>query len=169
MGKNVLVALLAIVTAALAFMQYKQGQQLKALADAAANVKDDRPLVSSAPSHEPELAAYMGDMARFLHKFELSVRALNGELAGFYLHELEELAEDIGENVPEYDGHRVGELTLQMLLPAIESVESEIKNGMVSADQAEGVRNACNSCHLATDHGFVVIESPKTNPFNQTF
>ena len=38
----------------------------------------------------------------FTHKLALSVEARNAELAGFYLHEAEETAEAIRDEIPEY-------------------------------------------------------------------
>ena len=99
---------------------------------------------------------------------DLSIQGNNSPLAAFYLHELEETAATIIEAVGEYDGHPVSALTEHMLLPALSGLEVAIGAG--EAD--EGMVNlveACNACHAATEHAFIVIGRAKGNPFNQVF
>ena len=59
----------------------------------------------------------------FTHKLALSVEARNAELAGFYLHEAEETAEAIRDEIPEYEGLPIGPLVGSMLMPHIERLE----------------------------------------------
>lgn len=53
----------------------------------------------------------------------------NRELAGFYLHELEEVNEEIIENIKEYDGYPVSSLAETTFLPVVEQAEATLKNG----------------------------------------
>jgi hypothetical protein len=126
------------------------------------------PAAVSSEGGEPGLAALMADLQQYTLKLDLSIQGKNSPLAAFYLHELEETAATIIEEVGEYDGHPVSALTENMLLPALSGLEVAIGAG--EAD--EGMVNlleACNACHAATEHAFIVIGRAKGNPFNQVF
>ena len=115
---------------------------------------------------EADLVGMMSQLQLYLHKLDLSVQAGNERLAGFYLHELEEIGKKISAEVASYDGFPVGELTRSMLLTQLE----ELENG--ASDLADGVTmliDTCNACHEATDHGYIKITSASVNPFNQDF
>ncbi|HMB98246.1 MAG TPA: hypothetical protein VKM36_07170 [Balneolaceae bacterium] len=121
----------------------------------------------------PALHQLMGTMQPYMHKYNLSVLENNRELAGFYLHELEEVSEEIIENIEEYDGHPVSSLAETMFLPAVEQAEATLNNG--SADEiresASLLIQSCNNCHKATEHGYIKLRevNPEENPFNQDF
>jgi len=121
----------------------------------------------------PALHKLMGTMQTYMHKYNLSVLENNSELAGFYLHELEEVSEEIIENIEEYDGHPVSSLTETMFLPVVEQAGATLENS--SADEirksASLLIQSCNSCHQATDHGYIKIRevTSSENPFNQDF
>lgn len=126
-----------------------------------------------APDAEaPELAEYMASLQRYSHKLGLSVEARNTAAADFYLHELEEMSETIVDEVPRYEGHAVGELTATMLVPTVEAVEKALAGedwDRVDTRFDEMVQ-ACNQCHVSTEHGFIQIEADvQENPFNQSF
>jgi hypothetical protein len=123
-------------------------------------------------AEEPELAISMAQLQYFAHKLALSVEARNAELAGFYLHEVEEVAGAIRDGVPEYDGFPIGPLVGAMLMPHLERLEEALENpGWDAVEQTLGlVVDGCNACHQATDHGFIVIErEPGANPYMQSF
>ncbi|MEM7282577.1 MAG: hypothetical protein AAF438_13220 [Pseudomonadota bacterium] len=124
---------------------------------------------TSEPEAEPELAAYMGDMQRYLHKLQLAIRAGNVEVAKFYLHELEEVSGEVIDNVGTYEGYAIGSLTQQMLMPEIERLEGSIQSGDEAIDSVDRMMGVCNACHVATDHDFIVIDWPRENPYNQRF
>jgi len=111
----------------------------------------------------------MGAMQRYLHKLDLAVRADNVELAAFYLHEVEEVAEEIVDEVPEYDGRPVSQLVESTLEPGLEALETAIENGDGMTTAMRQLIDACNNCHRATDHAYIVIERASSNPFNQDF
>ena len=96
------------------------------------------------------------------------LQAGNRPLAGFYLHELEELAEEVIDEVPAYDGHAVADLTAGMLVPVIERLENLVQQGQGDAAMDELI-DACNACHTATEHGYIVMRRATSNPFNQDF
>lgn len=117
---------------------------------------------------DAELASWMSQMQVYLHKLDLSVQAENEKLISFYLHELEELSEEIADEVDTYDGFPVGELTESMLIPRIEEMEESLEGGDVSASLTRLI-DTCNACHVATDHGYIRISKAGSNPFNQDF
>jgi hypothetical protein len=120
---------------------------------------------------EGGLAARMHTLQTHAHKLQLSVAARNGELAYFYLHELEEAAEGIIEEVAEYDGYPIAALTREMLLPTVESLEQAVKAGDWADTDARFAKllKSCNACHLVAGHGFIRIVPAEGNPFAQDF
>lgn len=131
----------------------------------------DADTAASGENGEPELAEAMSRMQYYTHKLTLSVEAENAELTGFYIHEMEELADEIVGDIPEYEGHEIGRLVESMLVPEIEALEERI-DGDDWAEASASIDDlilSCNNCHTATDHGFVVIERPADNPFMQSF
>lgn len=121
---------------------------------------------------EPELAAFMGTMQRYSQKLMLSTRAENAQAASFYLHELEELSEEIEEEVPTYEGHPIADLIGSMLMPEIEELEESLDRGKWDDVQAkvQSMTAACNQCHQSTEHGFIhITASDVPNAFNQQF
>lgn len=124
------------------------------------------------PAHaDGSLAARMHTLQTHAHKLQLSVAARNGELAYFYLHEIEEAAERIIAEVVEYDGHPIAALTREMLLPTVESLEGAVKAGDWTDTDARFAKllKSCNGCHLVAGHGFIRIVPAEGNPFAQDF
>ncbi len=127
------------------------------------------PLLAGSGEGAEGLVAKMGYLQRYLHKLDLSVQAENVELAGYYIHELEELVEELADAGVVYEGHQVGALTGSMLTPPIEALEDALETGG-DADAAVGVLVAqCNACHVATERAWMKIERATSNPFNQDF
>lgn len=126
---------------------------------------------SSAQANGPGLATLMERMQTYTHKLQLSVEARNGPLADFYLHELEEVAEYVVENIPAYGDYPIGELTREMMLPSIERLEDVVEAAdWPAADTGfKAVLEACNACHVVTGHGFIRIAPAGVNPFAQDF
>ena len=127
------------------------------------------PAVTTYADGDPGFAALMGKMQTYLHKLDLSVQAGNTELIGFYVHELEEAVEEVTEGIDTYDGFPVGELTGAVMTPAIEALEDAVDDSAAVDNAMNSLVDACNSCHDATDHGFISIKRAESNPFNQTF
>lgn len=120
---------------------------------------------------EPELAAAMESMQYYTHKLMLAIEADNSELAGFYLHELEELAEDVADDIPQYEGHQIGALVQSVLLPGIEALEDRLASGQRASieDGLDNLIASCNACHASTAHGYIVIQRTDANPYMQDF
>ncbi len=119
-----------------------------------------------------ELAPAMASLQRFAEKLHLAGEAGNWALAGFYEHEIEETAETLVAGDFEADGHEVGPLVEQWLLPAVERVGEAIEaaDGAAFGPAYGELVTACNACHAATDHGFIQIVVPDGNPYpSQSF
>lgn len=128
-------------------------------------------LATPALATEPGLVVMMSRLQTYTHKLQLSLDASNAELGDFYLHEIEEAAEYVVDNLPLYRDFPVGQLTREMLLPAIEAVEDAVESGDWAQSRtayAELVQ-ACNACHAATGKGYIHIVPAEGNPFAQDF
>ena len=126
--------------------------------------------IAQAADDEIELVSYMSSLQYFAHKAGLAVSHKNQKLAAFYAHEIEEVIEKV-EKVKSYDGFPVGNLAKSILLPAFEDFEAKLKaedwkNASTAFDK---VIDACNSCHRATEHGFIKINRGYDNPYIQFF
>ena len=114
--------------------------------------------------------SYMTQMQYFTHKLGLAVTAQNRELEGYYVHEVEEIIEQVSE-VEEYKGIPVGQLIRDTLLPTFEYLEKTLQTGDAeAADVAyDKLIEACNACHKAAKHEFIRIERRTDNPYLQGF
>ena len=117
-----------------------------------------------------ELVNYMRNLQYFTHKISLSLDANNGALAGFYAHEMEEVIEEL-EEIEHYDDHPIGKLVESKLEPAFEAFEDSLhdKTPAAASPAFDRLIDACNTCHEATEHGFIVIRRITDNPFMQSF
>lgn len=125
-----------------------------------------------AAQSEPGLYQTMTQMQQIVHKLSYAIEFQNEALADFYIHELEELTEDLTESGMVYHGHPVAELTQSVLEPAIERLEDavEFSDWTGIRDHFNGLISSCNSCHVTTGYPEIVItERAESNPFNQRF
>jgi hypothetical protein len=128
--------------------------------------------VDEAHEEHFELAEPMGRMQQFLDKLYFSGKEKNWELAGFYLHELEEQAGEIVAAGVIEDGHDVSNLAKGFLLPNLEQLEVAVDANDVTQFHAgyEQLVESCNSCHTATEHGFIRLKVPDLSMYkNQDF
>jgi hypothetical protein len=135
------------------------------------------PIAAPASEGSDDLLTLMTRLQTLGHKLQLSLDADNRPLAAFYAHELEEAAEAVAE-IESYDGHPVGALTTAMLLPPIAALRERLlqaRGGEASADETSAGEAfdrlvvACNACHAATGHAFIVIARNPSNPYAQSF
>lgn len=117
-----------------------------------------------------ELVRYMGKMQYMAHKTALAIDARNQPLAGFYVHEIEELIEYL-EGVESYDGYPIGSLVRSLLVPPFEALEAGVKAGdwENASRQFDELVAGCNSCHETTEHAYIHIQRSTANPFMQSF
>lgn len=128
--------------------------------------------VQKAAEDVPELADAMGQLQTYTHKYALAVEAENHELATFYFHEVRASADGIRENIPGYEGYDIARFMKTFFDPTVEPVETALanKNWEEIRNRTIDLVDACNSCHRATNHGFVEITPGfENNPFNQNF
>jgi len=127
----------------------------------------------------PELALLMGGLQTLTHKLALSADAGNAPLAAFYLHESLEQLKTIQREAPEYENLPIAVLIDRLALPAYAELETATTlppSGKPAASREillaglDRVVQSCNSCHAATQHGFIQItRGTEVNPFNQSF
>ena len=117
-----------------------------------------------------DFVTHMTQMQYFTHKLGLAVDTGNRKLQGYYVHEVEEIIEKV-EKVKEYKGIEVGKLIGTVLEPSFEKLEDAVESGDAQATDAayDGLIDACNRCHTAANHDFLVVERRRDNPFIQNF
>lgn len=127
-------------------------------------------LLSASPALADEgLAMRMVWMQTWLHKLDLSVQAGNAELAEHYLHELEEQAEEIVEDIETYEGVAVGQLVGELLVPALEAADQALDANAGDREAVVRLIGVCNQCHEASGHPAIRVVPASGNPFNQDF
>ena len=126
----------------------------------------------AAAGNAPEmgLVAWMGRLQYYAHKLGLAVSAQNRDLQGYYVHEVEEVIEQL-EDIDESDGIEVAKLVKANLVPAFETLEGAVEIGdQARVDVAyEGLLAACNTCHKAANRPYIRIVRRTDNPYIQDF
>jgi hypothetical protein len=121
---------------------------------------------------EYELADPMAAMQRFADKLYFAGLAGNWPLAAFYLHELEEKAEEILQQNLVEEGVPVNPLITSMLRPALVNLDKAVEQGdeLLFRSRYEQLVASCNACHEATAHRFIRMTVPERSMFqNQEF
>jgi len=90
----------------------------------------------------------------------------NWALADYYLHELEELVEEIEELHPMYHEVPVAELLQEMTQPSVDRLEDavELEDSAAFVRAFDELTAACNACHVASDRAALVIQRPASPP-----
>jgi hypothetical protein len=131
-----------------------------------------QPPATGAKPYVPSLADLML-LAQFRHaKLWFAGNAANWELANFAVHEMEEGFEDMARLHPSYKDVPVGKMIEDTIKTPIEEVETAIKarNRTGFGKAFDQLTDACNGCHQASNHAFIVIRRPAGSPFpNQSF
>jgi hypothetical protein len=119
-----------------------------------------------------ELHVSMAYLQRYMDKLYFAGKANNKQLINYYIHELEEILEEIAEEDPTYDEIALGKLALQYGVTALENLEDKLLSGD-SAKFATAytlLMGACNGCHKSSNKGFIIIKKPTSPAFtNQDF
>jgi len=129
------------------------------------------PPAAGAPTEpDPGLVARMGQLQYYVHKLGLSVTAQNRPLQGFYVHEVEEVIDEI-EKIEEVDGIAIGRLLTANLTPAFAALEEAVEVGdQGRLDTAyDDLLAACNRCHKAANRPYLQIQRRTDNPYAQDF
>ena len=99
-------------------------------------------------------------------------QAKNWPLADYELDELKEGFDDVIKFFPVKDDMKIGDMAGSTVLPVLPDVKSAIdaKDGGKFAAAFDKLTAACNACHQAANHAFIVIQRPTTSPYtNQSF
>lgn len=127
----------------------------------------------TAAADDYDLVGAMSAMQTWTDKLGRAADAANWELVHFYLHELEEGADELVERDIIYHEKPIGQLTGVMLVPAIEQLESaaDAQDSPLFASRYLDLINTCNACHDATGYPSIKITppSPAFNPWPQDF
>ena len=111
---------------------------------------------------EIEVAIIMGRIQRFHQKWWAAGHAGNAELAGFYLHEMEEAMEGIATARLIDEGVDVSAHMHTYGLAMVEVLEKKLKEHGVAAMHADAalLANTCSTCHVACGHPYLRIVPP---------
>jgi len=109
-------------------------------------------------------------MQNISHRFAAIWYAGNAErpeMLDYQVHELQETIEQIEQADIEENGIDVAEqLDVRVATPA-EEFEKLVANGKLEKfrEQYRETIERCNSCHTATEHGFLEVTVPERNPY----
>ena len=98
--------------------------------------------------------------------------AKNWPLADYELDELKEGFDDVIKFFPVKDDMKIGDMAQSTAVPVLDDVKKAIdaKDGTKFAAAFDRLTAACNACHQASNHGFIVMQRPTSSPYtNQSF
>ena len=117
----------------------------------------------SAPE-EIEIADVMAKLQRHMNKLWFAGNEENWELAGFYVHELEEAMHEISDGNVVEDNIQLSPMMEKYGLIAVEELNKSIQEKNI-----EGFSHtynqaiiACNNCHKLSQHSFIQITIPES-------
>ena len=99
-------------------------------------------------------------------KLGLGGRARNWDYVAYGRRQLEQTFELIGRQVPSYRNVAMSDL-LQMMVEPMKALDEAIKAkdaGRFDAAYAQ-LTDACNACHVSTEHAMIVVQMPTSSPF----
>lgn len=121
---------------------------------------------------KPGLYEVMTQMQTVVHKMNYAIEFGNKDLMDFYIHELEELSDELIDADVYYHEHPVGQLTNTILYPTIEALEDAVDSGIwLDVREKNSILvQSCNSCHITTGYeSIIILDKAEANPFNQDF
>lgn len=121
-----------------------------------------------ANTYKPGLGEFMSSVQAHHAKLWFAGINQNWQLADFEIHEIMETL----ENIKNYQSERKESKSIDLLNPAIDSVNNAIRQQSVEQFKTSYtiLTNTCNGCHQENDFGFNVVKIPETQPFpNQDF
>jgi hypothetical protein len=134
-----------------------------------ANLQNEVEQLSNSKSisnNKEELAVLMLRMQMYMNKLWFAGSNENWELAGFYVHELEEVMEEIEEGEYEEDGYPIYRLIKDWGIKPLEKLEASVeqKDKVLFQEKYNSQILSCNGCHSSVKHQFINITHP-TTPF----
>lgn len=163
MGLIAIVAILASLATVAGLFAYQQ-----ASSTSAAKTTE----VKTRPYH---LLDAMHLFQTYATKLYFAGQARNEELASWYSWKLESTVKDVKDRHTEpyaYNGWDAAQLVLMLDTPITElNKVVKQKNWDAFAPRYDDLMNACNACHVAAEHPFVVVQAPRNEqpPQNQKF
>lgn len=124
----------------------------------------EKPVIEETHAEEPEVAVYMGRLQLYMNKLYFAGINQNEALSAFYIHEMEEVMEEIVSAKIMDEGVDISMNTQLFGLNQIENFEKQLadKSTDFKSNYALLVQS-CNNCHSASKYPFIVIKEP-TNP-----
>jgi hypothetical protein len=146
---------------------------------AVAACRQSSPPTTSTPGALPETyAPGLGELMTFQQmrhtKLWFAGQALNWDLAAYELDELGEGFDDIVKFHPTHKDSPVApkDAIPRMITQPLADLRAAVakKDSAAFAERYDGLTDACNNCHKATNFGFNRVQRPASNPYpNQMF
>jgi hypothetical protein len=116
--------------------------------------------------YEPGLGDQMHTLQLRHAKLWFAGAAGNWELAAFEIHEIEENLERIARWHHDNETIPMGPAIKVHMQPGQYAVEQSVarKNAGEFSAAFDRLTQGCNACHRATEHGFIVIQRPTSEP-----
>ncbi len=122
---------------------------------------------------EMRLGDLMNTLVQPRHaKLTLAGLEANWPLATYVLKELRQSLDGIAKAVPRWNRLPMGDMMRSLTTKPLADVEEAIRarDKAMFATAMTSVTRACNSCHTASDHTFIIITTPDQSAFpNQNF
>jgi molecular chaperone GrpE (heat shock protein) len=121
-----------------------------------------------ANSYKPGFGELMSSVQAHHAKLWFAGIHKNWKLAEFEVHEITEVLDD----VKKYQNEREESKFIDMMLPALDSITSAIKNKEVTSFKNSYIflTNTCNNCHLETKFEYNIVKIPEIQQYsNQDF
>ena len=145
------------------------------LAASGVAAENPAPEMSVAYSKPYRLLDAMHELQRYSTKLYFAGVAKNGEFASWYSWKVNQIALNIQERRTEpyaYNEWDAAELA-RMLESPIAGINETIENEQWKNFEGvfDALMGACNACHTAAEHAFIVVRAPKGEqaPLNQKF
>ena len=171
--KDALVILIALVALGLSTFTLMQNSKPNAEEQRIEEMIKGNKSTEEHHEHEDiEVAYVMAHLQRHFNKLYFAGTNDNWDLAGFYVHEMEEAMEEIIDGKIVDDGVDLSQLMSVMGLMPLETLEDAVKKqdktAFLGAYDAQVLQ--CNSCHVNSKHPYIKLKAPQT-PFmdNQIF
>ncbi len=127
---------------------------------------------ASQPPAMPDYHPSFGDLMTFAvqprHiKLGIAGHARNWTYAAFEAKELRNAFARIGRTIPVYQNASLPDLFTASTGAQMEQLEAAIKAQDAKAFDAAYTQltATCNTCHASLNHGFIVIQEPKSSPY----
>lgn len=121
-------------------------------------------------SYTPGMGTFMGSIQRHHEKLYFAGANNNWKLAAYELHEVEEGIEDAEKF---HNNHKkLKGKTFKSMAVAVEASMKKVHHAIEKKDQwgfydsYKTLTNSCNSCHQASDLGFIHIQVPTQPSFS---